>query len=103
MTEKRFKVEKEIFDGYCIVDSNIDGYYAYEKNDLEKFCDSLNELNNENEQLKKENNLNTESFQILYEQYKDALKIIKNLKKENKQLKERLKMNCPEIVWRDLE
>lgn len=23
--------------------------------------------------------------------------------KENEQLKERLKMNCPEFVWRDLE
>ena len=32
-------------------------------------------------------NLNLESFQILYEQYKDALKIIKNLKKENEELK----------------
>lgn len=31
-------------------------------------------------------NLDAESFQILYEQYKDALKIIKNLKKENEQL-----------------
>ena len=25
------------------------------------------------------------------------------LKKENEQLKERLKLNCPNIVWRDLE
>ena len=32
-------------------------------------------------------NLDAENFQILYEQYKDALKIIKNLKKENEQLK----------------
>ena len=32
-------------------------------------------------------NLDAENFQILYEQYKDALKIIKNLKKENEQLR----------------
>lgn len=27
----------------------------------------------------------------------------KRLMEENEQLKERLKMNCPEFVWRDLE
>lgn len=52
MTEKRFKVEKNIFDGYCIADNTIDGYYAYDKQDLERLCDSLNELNDENKQLK---------------------------------------------------
>ena len=28
---------------------------------------------------------------------------LNKLNDENEQLKERLKMNCPEIVWRDLE
>ena len=55
MTEKRFKVEKQAFDGYCIVDSNIDGYYAYEKHDLRKLCDSLNKLVTKCNDLKKEN------------------------------------------------
>ena len=32
-------------------------------------------------------NLDAENFQILYKQYKDALKMIKNLKEENEQLK----------------
>lgn len=36
------------------------------------------------------NNLDAENFQILYKKYKDALKIIKNLKKENEQLKLKL-------------
>ena len=31
--------------------------------------------------------LNAQSFQTLYEFYKDALKIVKNLKKENEQLR----------------
>lgn len=52
MTKKRFRVEKQIFDGYCIVDNTVDGYYAYEKQDLQRLCDSLNELADENEQLK---------------------------------------------------
>lgn len=29
--------------------------------------------------------------------------LMNNLSEENEQLKERLKMNCPEFIWRDLE
>ena len=49
---KRFRVEKQTFDGYCIVDNHFDGYYAYEKQDLEKLCETLNDLNDENKILK---------------------------------------------------
>ena len=45
-------------------------------------------------------NLDAENFQILYEQYKDALKIIKNLKKENEQLKKELK-RCKDWINSD--
>ena len=38
-----------------------------------------------------DDNLDAESFQILYEQYKDTLKMIKDLRKENEQLKQELK------------
>ena len=61
MTEKRFCVEKQIFDGYCITDNHFKGYYAYEKQDLEKLCENLNDLYDENKQLKKQN-------QLLYEE-----------------------------------
>lgn len=33
----------------------------------------------------------------------EVLDKMNELSKENEQLKERLKMNCPEFVWRDLE
>ena len=75
MTEKRFKVEKNIFDGYCIVDSTIDGYYAYDKQDLERLCDSLNELNDENEQLKQELKIKC----IVNKQYEENQRLIKML------------------------
>ena len=29
--------------------------------------------------------------------------LLNSLNEENEQLKQRLKMNCPEFVWRDLE
>ena len=65
MTEKRFRVEKQIFDGYCIVDNHFEGYYAYEKQDLEKLCENLNDLYDENKQLEKENKLLYEDIDFL--------------------------------------
>ena len=53
MTEdKRFEVKNIIFDGYCIVDNTDGGYYAYEEQDLENLCETLNEFVEENQQYK---------------------------------------------------
>ena len=80
MTEKRFRVEKQIFDGYCIVDNHFEGYYAYEKQDLEKLCETLNDLNDENEKLKKDcSNLIDDNTEYVAE--------INQMHKENGQLK----------------
>ena len=49
---KRFTVEHIIFDGYCIVDNTDGGYYAYEEQDLENLCETLNEFVEENQQYK---------------------------------------------------
>lgn len=86
MTEKRFKVEKVMFDGYCIVDDNVKEYYAYEKHDLERLCDSLNELvtnyhdlEKENEQLKQVIAENEKLIQSTYEELTKLRCIKKNL------------------------
>ena len=52
MATDRFTVKHIIFDGYCIVDNTTEGYYAYDKQDLQNLCKTLNELNDENEELK---------------------------------------------------
>lgn len=65
MSEKRFRVVKQTFDGYCIIDNHFEGYYAYEKQDLEKLCENLNDLYDENKQLKKENQLLYENIDFL--------------------------------------
>ncbi len=54
MTAKRFIVKNIMFDGDCIVDTTDGGYYTTDKQDLENLCDVLNELHEENRQLKKE-------------------------------------------------
>ena len=35
--------------------------------------------------------------------FMDMFDLLNDLSEENKQLRQRLKLNCPEIVWRDLE
>jgi predicted Zn-dependent peptidase len=82
MTEKRFKVEKNIFDGYCIADSTIDGYYAYDKQDLERLCDSLNELVTKCYDLEEENDVLKQQLKtkcIVNKQYEENQRLIKML------------------------
>ena len=55
MTEKRFIVKNIMFDRDCIVDTTDESYYTTDKQDLENLCEVLNELADENEQLRKEN------------------------------------------------
>ena len=98
MTEKRFRVEKQTFDGYCIVDTHFDGYYAYEKQDLEKLCENLNDLSEENEKLKKifgflRNDNATDILNVLNSQENQ----ICELKKENEQLKNQNKLLSDEL------
>ena len=35
--------------------------------------------------------------------FMDMFDLLNDLSEENEQLKQRLKLNCPEFVWRDLE
>lgn len=81
MTEKRFVK----YDGNTIVDLKLVKSWVISNGDV----DLLINLLNDDKITEKQLSLGVENFQILYEQYKDALKIIKNLKEENKQLKEK--------------
>lgn len=55
MTEQeRFELKNMIFDGLSIVDKINGGYYTADEQDLENICKILNELHEENEELKKE-------------------------------------------------
>lgn len=94
MNKKRFRVEKQIFDGYCIVDNTVDGYCAYEKQDLQRLCDSLNELADENEQLKKQigNLEHTRDF---------CAECCERLEKENEELKSEIRkmQRAYEQLW----
>lgn len=73
MTEKRFTIG--MFRNY-VNDNKTDTCYVLDlPSRAEYLCNLLNQLVDENEQLRV----------------------------KNEQLKERLKMNCPEFVWRDLE
>lgn len=83
MTEKRFKVEKEIFDGNCIVDTVLGGYYTYDKQDLEKLCEVLNRLSHENWNLRR-------GIGEVYKIRENQSIRIKELSKENEQLKKRV-------------
>ena len=83
MTEKRFKVEQEIFDGDCIVDTVLGGYYTYSRQDLEKLCGILNKLNNENWKLKR-------ALRELGEISEHQKLRKKELKEENEKLKKRV-------------
>lgn len=92
---KRFRVEKQIFDGYCIVDNHFDGYYAYEKQDLEKLCENLNDLNDENEGLKQSYIQLKHRHSLLHDVCVDAEcdrdsyhKDVLSLEKENDELKQ---------------
>ena len=87
MTEKRFRVEKQTFDGYCIVDNHFDGYYAYEKQDLEKLCETLNDLSDENDELKSKNRGLQSELQIFKEDVTHSNLQINKLADENEQLK----------------
>ena len=113
MTEKRFRVQE-----YCLRSSygieaenwlvTNDNHSVVLNNKAEahmvgNMCndiiDVLNELNDENKQLKQSNQkLNDELQETM-----GYLALKSGVEKENEQLKERLRMNCPEIVWRDLE
>ena len=44
-----------------------------------------------------------EYYLRLLEKREDVVNLLNQLSDENEQLKERLRMNCPEFVWRDLE
>ena len=76
---KRFRVEKQTFDGYCIVDNHFDGYYAYEKQDLEKLCETLNDLSEENEKLHHAIVENEKLIQSTYDELTKLRCIKKNL------------------------
>ena len=53
MTDKRFTVKNIMFDGDCIVDNTDGGYYTTDKQDLNNLCETLNELHEENERLRR--------------------------------------------------
>jgi len=96
-TNNRFRVEKQIFDGYCIVDNHFEGYYAYEKQDLEKLCENLNDLNDENEKLKQSYIQLKHRHSLLHDECLDAecerdslKKDVESLEKENERLKHRV-------------
>ena len=56
MTEKeRFELKDITFDGLSIIDHQKQEYYTYDKQDLQKLCKTLNELNKENIKLKTAN------------------------------------------------
>ena len=84
MTKKRFRVEKQIFDGYCITDNHFKGYYAYEKQDLEKLCEILNDLNDLNDENER---LQTHLSQLA-KSNREGVKKVQSLAKENEQLKQ---------------
>ena len=83
MTEKRFKVEKNIFDEYCIFDNYIRRYYTYEKQDLEKICGKLNKSDDENWRLNR-------AIRDLFEIKENQSMRINELDEENKELKKRV-------------
>ena len=85
--KKRFRVEKQIFDGYCITDNHFKGYYAYEKQDLEKFCEFLNDLNDLNDENER---LQTHLSQLA-KSNREGVKKVQSLAKENEQLKKSVK------------
>ena len=87
---KRFRVEKQTFDGYCIVDNHFDGYYAYEKQDLEKLCEKLNNLSEENEELRTKNNAYLQDIEVYNEDNT-------HLKLENELLQEELQQ-CKAVI-----
>ena len=105
--KKRFELKTNFLNGHaCIIDwvesEQRDAICVF--NDLgvlpftsaPALCALLNELHDKCEFLEIEN----EALEDGATKYAELCH--KSLK-ENEQLKERLKMNCPEFVWRDLE
>ena len=93
MIEKRFEIIKSaIIDGARVIKDNEKKYTfasTFETETLINYRKALNELNDRYiDEFSLRETLQQELQRVEY---------------ENKQLKERLKMNCPEIVWRDLE
>lgn len=93
MIKKRFEIiESAIIDGAKVIKDNEKKYTfasTFETETLINYRKALNELNDRYiDEFSLRETLQQELQRVEY---------------ENEQLKERLKMNCPEIVWRDLE
>jgi phage shock protein A len=75
--------------------------------ELEKLVNHLlnqnDGLTDENEQLKTQLQNTSDQRDEFHRAARENANRVGKLEKENEQLKERLKMNCPEFVWRDLE
>ena len=119
MTKKRFTLTYEKIGKYFnmgIVDHETkepfdDTTYEFHqcsfqdsKDEMEDLTQLLNALHEENVKLQARNKyLATKIQRERNIHVKEHEKWEEEIQKENGQLKERLKMNCPEFVWRDLE
>lgn len=96
MTEKRFYIKCDEYNAWSVWEKDKDVVvFDLLKYDAEVVCKALNELNDENEQLKLQNkrymfmmNCNSDLNDEIYQQLKKTEKNYKSLLKENEKLKQ---------------
>lgn len=118
MTDKRFIVKYVQFDGYSVYDKIEKVYYDYDKDDLEKLCNFLNELYEENIKLKKGDNfrMNNGRFMVddcgtlidlqtrnTYDYVDEIVDFLNEIVRENDALKKFVKDNFSDMMAEKME